>query len=295
MNEWQKILEKISPKIIPAIKEHIIQSERKNAPGIQIENDSFLWDHTIQVTSIAFELSREEEVDPLVPVLAALFHDAGKFTADGYHQDDTPEEQNAAAAAEELLMQLKIHPFVITEVRKALHALYMEKAEPGIAADIVHDADFLVKFGFLGAAQFFIKAALRGRSLSNAVLSSVSKELTYAAVLPENMRTPAGQKRAVSKKRNSRTYFRGLINELREAGIMDARIRIIEQPCPQNPNRQITLHLVEPSVCPQCGGLFEHMFIYESGLKCRKLNASISCAECDYSISLSFCLPEIAC
>lgn len=295
MNEWQKILNKISPEIIPKIRDYIIQKEKEGAPGMKPDNDSFLWDHTVQVTSIAYNLSRDEEVDPLVPLLAALFHDAGKFSGAGYHQDDKPEEQNASAAAEDLLMQLKIPPFVIAEVIKALNALYMEKAEPELAADIVHDADFLAKFGYLGAAQFFIKAALRGRNLSNIILSSVSKELTYAAVLPENMRTPAGQKRAVSKKRNSRAYFRGLITELREAGVMDVHIRIIKQPCPQNPNRQMTLHLVEPAACPQCGGRFEHLFTSESGLKCRKLNASISCTECDYSISLLFCLPEIPC
>jgi HD superfamily phosphodiesterase/predicted RNA-binding Zn-ribbon protein involved in translation (DUF1610 family) len=295
MNKWRKILNTISPAIIPEIRDYIIQKEQQGAPGMHPDSNSFLWDHTLQVTAIAFNLSLEEEVDPLVPVLTALFHDAGKFSSAGYHRNDKPEEQAAANAAESLLTRLKLHPFVIAEVTKALNTLYMENTEPELAADIVHDADFLAKFGYLGAAQFFIKAALRGHNLSNSMLSSVSKELTYAAVLPENMRTPAGQKRAVTKKRNSRTYFRGLINELRETGIMDARIRIIKQRCPQNPIRQMTLHLVEPAACPQCGGSFRHTFRTESGLKCRKLNASISCTKCKYSIELSFCLPEIPC
>ncbi len=295
MNEWRKMLNTISPAIIPEVRDYIIQKEQQGAPGMQPDSDSFLWDHTGQVTAITFNLSREEEVDPLVPVLTALFHDAGKFTISGFHQDDIPEEQHAAAAAVSVLSKLGLPQPVISKTGEALNALYQENAKPELAADIVHDADFLSKFGFQGAAQFFIKSALRGGSLSTAVFSSVSKELTYAAVLPENMRTPSGQKAAVIKKSHTRLFFRGLLKELNEAGIMDCRIRVIKQPCPQNPRRQMALHFVEPIACPQCKGAFQRFFSTESGLKCRKLNVQISCAECDYSIALSFCLPEISC
>jgi hypothetical protein len=294
-NDWRKFLDTISPEIIPEIKAFTIHAEQIGAPGLQPESDSFLWDHTIQVAAISFILSQEEEVDPLVPLLTALFHDAGKFSPNGYHQENIPEEQSSAAAARTILLKLGLPQPVITGVSDSLNTLYQENAAPELAADIVHDADFLSKFGFQGAAQLFIKSALRGRHLSNTVISSVSKELTYAEILPENMRTPFGQKAAVIKKKNSRIYFHGLLRELRDAGIMDCRIHIIKMPCPLQPQRLLSLHLVEPAACPQCGAAFKRNFSVEAGLKCRKLNGKIVCAGCEYSISLSFCLPEISC
>ncbi|MFO7867477.1 MAG: hypothetical protein R6V02_11800 [Candidatus Aminicenantes bacterium] len=295
MTQWMTIIDAVSPEIIPQIRAFIIQSERQGAPGLREDSDSFLWDHTLQVAAVTGALSREEKRDPVVPLLTALFHDAGKFTLTGYHRDDIPEEQTAAAAARVILSRLRVYSGMIEKVNASLNALYQEGRQTDPAADIVHDADFLSKFGFQGAAQFFIKSALRGRNLSSAVLSSVSKELTYAAVLPENMRTPAGKKMAHEKKHNTRVFFRGLLKELREAGMADFRIRIHPCPCPCNPDRTLSLHLAEPAECPACGGEFQHCFTTESGLKCRQLNAEISCRSCGHRMSVSFCLPEIPC
>ena len=98
-------------------------------------------------------------------------------------------------------------PADVKRVLAGLKALYREKSARSIVADIVHDADFLSKFGSLGVANFFAKAALRGRTIRAAVLQYSSKELTYASCLPQNMRTAAGRELAGRRASQSMKFF----------------------------------------------------------------------------------------
>ncbi|MBN2265791.1 MAG: hypothetical protein JW775_08260, partial [Candidatus Aminicenantes bacterium] len=160
-------------------------------------------------------------------------------------------------------------------------------------ADIVHDADFLSKFGYLGVANFFVKSTLRGRNLESSVLDYLSKELTYAAVLPANMRTASARRLAVKKAADTQRFFRSYIGELKEAHGLDLRVRTVEVPRPGARSRRAKVTLVLPVACAACGGKWETGFTTAKGLKCEKLEAMLRCAGCGDRRSISFCLPEL--
>ena len=96
-------------------------------------------------------------------MIAALFHDAGKFSGGKYHSDETIEEEESARIAERILRRFGMNAASIRKVLAGLRALYNEKSRGNAVAAILHDADFLSKFGALGIAGFFTKSALRGR------------------------------------------------------------------------------------------------------------------------------------
>ena len=181
----------------------------------------------------------------------------------------------------------------LRRLTSGLRALYNRSAAKNPVADIVHDADFLSKFGALGVANFFIKSTLRGKTLQDALMSSLSKELTYAACLPSNMRTRAGRRWAGRKSRDTLKFFRSLLRELKETQAADftiRRIRIYPESCPRRP---ADVWLAAPRSCGTCGGLWRAAFRTEQGIKCEKLEVEIKCSGCGNASSISFCLPEI--
>ena len=223
---WTSLIEERFPGLIANIREVIEKSEKEYE--IQNGNDgsaeSRLWEHTTHVASLAFRLARAENRPPLIPTLAALFHDAGKFAGGCYHSENTIEEEESAEIAKRVLASAGMKPAEITKVIAGIKALYNEKATKNSIAEIVHDADFLSKFGAMGVAAFFTKAALRGRTVESAMLGWLSKELTYAACLPQNMRTAAGKKLAEKKARDTIGFFRKFLAELNESGVATLRI-----------------------------------------------------------------------
>jgi len=182
----------------------------------------------------------------------------------------------------------------IRQVLSGLKGLYNEKAGKNAVAAILHDADFLSKFGALGVAGFFIKSALRGRTLRSAVLGYLSKELTYAACLPLNMRTAAGRRLAARKAADSLKFFRSLVAELRDARIADLKIKQIRLPYPSRTNQSLKVQLVVSPICPKCGGSWNMVWETEKGIKCNKLNIDWACSHCGERLETSFCLPELA-
>jgi hypothetical protein len=181
----------------------------------------------------------------------------------------------------------------IRRLTSGLRALYKEAAAKNSIADIVHDADFLSKFGALGVANFFIKSTLRGKTLQGALMSSLSKELTYAACLPSNMHTQAGRLWAERKSRDTLKFFRSLLQELREAQVADFEIKRIRVYPEYGHRRPASIQLAVPRSCEICGGCWRMAFRTEHGIKCEKLEAEIKCAGCGNAASFSFCLPEI--
>jgi len=279
------------PGLIDKLREIIQELESKHEGGSHSE--SFLWEHTLHAASIASRLAHAERVDPLIPVVAALFHDAGKFAGGGYHTDETPEEEESARIARKLLQQFGMKAPDIRRVLAGLKALYNEKARRNSVADIIHDADFLSKFGALGVAGFFIKSALRRRTLRSTVLGYLSKELTYASCLPLNMRTASGRKLAARKSSDSLRFFRSLLAELREARIANLRIRRLRIPNPAARNESLNVQLVLSPTCPKCGNSWAPAWTTDKGVKCRKLNVDWTCSHCREHLETSFCLPEI--
>lgn len=291
--EFERIVEKRSPGLVGRIRAEIEAAE-KEFDGAARKGGSFLWEHTSHVAAIGLSLARAEKRPPVLPVLAALFHDAGKFAGGRYHEDDTAEEESAAQVAERILKDARFPAKGIAAVSIALRSLYDEQARKTWISDIVHDADFLAKFGALGAAQFFVKSTLRGRTLRQAVVHSLSKELTYAACLPANMRTAAGKRLAKRKSTESLAFYRSLMREMKEAEGPDLSVRRLRVQPAGAGHGAVEVQLAVPRACPACGGRGAVTFSTEAGLKCEKLEALWACRACGESATYAFCLPEIA-
>jgi uncharacterized protein len=296
INDLEHLISPTYPNLIERIRQLIEDSERRfsqDADSNEKTFDSFLWEHTLHVASFARKIALAEGIDALDAVIAALFHDSGKFLEGHYHANDTPEEESAARLAKEVLIKEGMDKEKIDTITAALTALYNDKQPASKITDVVHDADFLAKFGYLGVANFFVKSALRGQNLHKALISSLSKELTYAATLKTNMRTATGEKLAEKKSVATLSYYQGLLDELREAGI--AFFKIIEEafPCPKNPNKILTLRMAVPEVCPECSNELSMSFASQTQTKCEQLTAKIHCVHCPSQYEITFCLPEI--
>ena len=314
---WTRVVEERFPGLIAKVRGEIEDSEKNYEArnGKDDSAESRLWEHTTHVAALAFRLARAEKRPPLMPTLAALFHDAGKFAGGLYHGENTIEEEESAATAKRILGEAGMKPAELAGTIAGIKALYNEKASKNPIAAIVHDADFLSKFGAMGIAAFFTKAALRGRTVESAMLGWLSKELTYAACLPQNMRTAAGKKLAAQKARDTIGFFRKLLGEMKESGIADLRIRRIRISDPRLPvtrnrvtgmsilkgsppeggsrGKNLEILLAASNRCPQCGGLWQSAWFTEDGVKCTKLNVEWHCADCGGSLGTSFCLPEV--
>jgi len=291
--DYPSVVESQFPGLIDKIREIIQESENKHE-GRNGHSESFLWEHTLHAASIAYQLAQAENLDPLIPVVAALFHDAGKFAGGKYHSDETVEEEESARIATRLLNDVGMKSSDIRRVLAGLRALYNEKARKNSVANIIHDADFLSKFGALGVAGFFIKSALRRRTLRSTVLGYLSKELTYASCLSLNMRTPSGRKLAAKKSADSLRFFRTLLTELRDARIANLKIRQLRIPNPAARNALLKVQLVLSPTCPKCGSGWNPAWTTDKGVKCRKLNVDWTCRQCGERLETSFCLPEVA-
>jgi HD superfamily phosphodiesterase len=273
--EFYRSLTALSPGLVERIRRTIEDAEKKFS-GKKEAKDGFLW----------------EENQDLV-ALTSLFHDAGKFAGGRYHADDKPEEEEAARLAREILEEAGLKMADVGHVVRALRSLYNPGARRNRLADIVHDADFLSKFGYLGVANFFVKSTLRGRNLESAVMDYLGKELTYAAVLPANMRTAAARRLAARKSADTLRFYRAFLDELKDAHGMEFRVRTFDVRRPAGRSKKARVSLALPASCGACGGKWETDFRTEKGLKCEKLEASIRCGACGDKRTVAFCLPEM--
>jgi len=281
------------PGLLEKVQVLIVEAERKFAGNAPEAEGSFLWEHTLHVAGLAFRLAEAEKRDPALAAVTALFHDAGKFAGGRYHADEIAEEERAAALAEKILPNTRMKAADRRAVAAALRALYNETSGGNPVADLVHDADFLSKFGYLGVAAFFTKSALRGRTLRDTVIRSLSKELTYAACLPLNMRTQAARDLAIRKSADSLSFFRSLLDELRTVHDLPFRIHTRRVKTSGKSGRRLTIRLVLPRFCETCRGSWTIGTDTSKGLKCETLEARAVCRGCGGSHEISFCLPEI--
>jgi HD superfamily phosphodiesterase len=299
MNEVRKLLESRFPGLHARIEQTLAESEARYNGRSAKAPSQFLLEHTQHTAAIARTLALRERVDPFLPVLVALFHDAGKFHDGEYHQDDVPEEEHAAALAATMLAGHGMERAEIELALQALRALYDDKLQCVGPCRIVQDADRLDKLGALGVGAFFTKATLRGRGLVDALVHTLSRELTYALAAPRSMFTESG--RALAREQSARTiaFFDSLLAELEGCGIAaferrtllldgDFRTRdgVIEQ------NMQVTI--VMPRACPECEGTIGLAHSRHRGLKCEMLKARLSCRACRWTREIAFCLPVIA-
>jgi hypothetical protein len=107
------------------------------------------------------------------------------------------------------------------------------------------------------------------------------------------MRTAAARRLAVKKSADTLRFYRGYLDELKAAHVMDFRIRTVEVPGVRGRSRRAQATLVLPVCCGACGGKWETEVRTSKGLKCEKLEASLRCSSCGERRSTSFCLPEL--
>jgi uncharacterized protein len=281
-----------APGLVERVRRTIEDSEKKFAAK-KDGRAGFLWEHTVLVAGQSFRLAKAEKENPDLAALVALFHDSGKFAGGRYHADDKPEEEAAARLARATLEEAGLKMADVGHVVRALRSLYRSGASRNRLADIVHDADFLSKFGYLGVANFFVKSTLRGRNLESAAMEYLSKELTYAAVLPANMRTAAARKLAARKSAETLRFYRGYLAELKEAHGLDFRVRTVNVPRPDGRGARAAVTLALPAGCGACGGKLATDIRAEKGMKCEKLEVGLRCAACGETRAISFCLPEL--
>jgi HD superfamily phosphodiesterase len=297
MNDINGLISPKYPNLIERIRLLIEGSEQRfsqHAVSTEEASDSFLWEHTVHVAALARKIALVEAVSATDAVIAALFHDSGKFLGGHYHDDEIPEEETAADLAQKMLTEEGMNPEKIDTITAAVAGLYSEKKPSNKITDVVHDADFLAKFGYLGIANFFTKSALRKKPLYKTLIASLSKELTYAAALKANMRTEAGKRMAEKKSEATQSFYTGLLDELREAGIAFFNIKEESFACPDNPDRVFSLRIAVPEHCPECSNDLSISFAIQRQTKCEQLTAKIQCVHCPKKYQVSFCLPEMA-
>ena len=246
---------------------------------------NFLWDHSYRVSKIAYKIAMSEGINPIVPTFAALLHDSGKFVLGKYHGDNIPEEKHSASIANKLLTEAGLSKEQISNVIIAISALYSDKLDCDINCQIVHDADRLEKLGTFGIANFFTKMALRGRNLSQSIIRSFSRELTYANAAPRTLFTKAGRNLAVERSKATINFFKDLLEDLRVYGL--GRYFLREHTIRDD----VKVMLVIPETCTECSGHYIIDIATEEGLKCEKLKAEYTCSKCNVTHALEFCLP----
>ncbi len=299
MNDVQNILEARFPGLHADIEKTLAETEaRYNGQTSQAPSE-FLLEHTRRTAAIAHKISQMEGVDSFLPVLVALYHDAGKFHDGEYHKDDVPEEEHAAALAGRMLAEFGVKRSDIETVREALRALYNDRLPCTGPCRIVQDADRLDKLGALGVGAFFTKAALRGRGLIDALVQTLSRELTYALAAPRSMVTETGKKLAQERAAKTIAFFDDLLGDLESWGIasFERRTIVLEENFRTRDGASIPrmeATIVMPRACPDCEVSLGLTHRRGRGVKCEKLIARFACGACDYAREVSFCLPVFA-
>lgn len=299
MNEVRKLLESRAPGLHACIEQALVECEADFNRRKQQAPSEFLVDHSRQTAAIAHLLAAREGVDPFLPVLVALFHDAGKFHGGAYHDDDVPEEEHAARLAEAMLAEHGLPRADIDALTAALRALYDDRLAPESAGRIVQDADRLAKLGTLGVGAFFTKATLRGRGLVDALEQTLSRELTYALAAPRSMLTDSGSDLASRWAAASVAYFDVLLADLAECGIaaFERRTLMLHGDFRDRDGEGVDtmeVTVVTPRECPQCEGSIDLEYQRERGVKCEMLRARTACRSCGHGREMAFCLPVFA-
>jgi len=299
MYDARNFLEARFPGLHSTIEQVLVDSEARYNRQTNQAPSEFLLEHTRRTAAIAHRVAGMEGVDPFLPILVALFHDAGKFHDGKYHKDDIPEEEHAAVLAEKMLSEFGVEHRDVVTVLEALRALYNDKLQCVGACRIVQDADRLDKLGTLGIAAFFTKAALRGRGLIDALAQNGSRELTYALAAPRSMFTETGKKLAGEHAAKTASFFDALLDDLENWGIASFERRTIvleEDFCTRDgvSIQSMEVTIVMPRACPNCAGSLGLSHVRGRGVKCEKLTARFACSGCGYARENSFCLPVFA-
>jgi len=299
MNDVRNVLEARFPGLYASIQKMLVEAEaRFNKQSGQAPSE-FLLEHTLRTAAIAHKIALMERVDPFLPALVALYHDAGKFHEGAYHQDRIPEEEHAALLAEKMLTGFGLEHHAIESVVESLRALYDERLPCIGPCRIVQDADRLDKLGALGVGAFFTKAALRGRGLVDALVQTLSRELTYARVAPRSMLTASGRQLAIEQAPKTLAFFDNLLEQIESWGIasFEHHTIVLDEDFHTRDGataRGMEVSIAMLSACPDCEGPLALTHRREQDVKCERFTARFQCAHCSYANETSLCLPLLA-
>ena len=299
MNEVRKLLESRFPGLHTRIERTLVDAEARYNRQTKQAPSEFLLEHTQRTAAIAHKIAAMEQVDAFLPVLVALYHDAGKFHEGEYHQDNVPEEEHAAILAGRMLAESGAERADIDAVLAALRSLYDDRLPSLQPCRIVQDADRLDKLGALGVGAFFTKATLRGRGLLDALVHTLSRELSYALAAPHSMLTETGKRLAGEQTAKTVAFFDELLHDLERWGIaaFERRPLLVEGDFRARDGasvRTVQVTIVMPRACPDCEAPIALTHRSVRGLKCDMLKARFACEACDYARDISFCLPILA-
>jgi len=299
MNDVQNLLDARFPGLHARIETMLAEAEARYNRQAGQAPSAFLLEHTRRTAAIAHRICAMEGLDPFLPDLVALYHDAGKFHEGEYHRDDTPEEEHAALLAGDMLAGFGVGESDIAAVQRALRALYDERLACAGPCRVVQDADRLDKLGTLGVGAFFTKATLRGRGLVDALESTLSRELTYALAAPRSMFTETGKKLALEQAAQSIAFFEQLLRDLENWGIaaFERRSIVLEEDFRTRDGatvHRMEVAIVMPRACPDCGAPLALTHRRGRGVKCEKLTARFACQDCGHARETAFCLPVLA-
>ncbi len=278
------VLASVDAGVLHEIRRTLIDQETAYQKESAEAGFSSLWAHSSRVGRIAHRIAAEEGLEPEPALLAGLLHDTGKFASGSYHEDDVPEEENAAGRAERILTGT-VYERWIPIVKEAILCTYLDGEATGGVAKAVYDADCLDKLGNIGVAQFFAKKALRRQFLNDEVLIRTSIELTYAYHAPDTLKTATG--RSLAKERSARThrFYTELLEEWRQLGLGSFVIRKEEI-------AGIVCFFVVPAAC-SCGARLALESDIQDSVKCRQVVANYRCRACLFDSTFSFCLPNV--
>ena len=299
MNKVRNVLEDRLPGLYAGIEKMLVGAEARYNDQAGQAPSQFLLEHTLRTAAIAHKIAAMEGVDSFLPTLVALYHDAGKFHEGAYHQDRIPEEEHAALLAQKMLTEFGLERPAIESVLQALRALYDERLACIGPSRIVQDADRLEKLGALGVGAFFTKAALRGRGLVDALVQTLSRELTYARVAPRSMLTASGKQLAMEQAPRTIAFFDDLLEQIESWGIASFERHSIVLDEDFRTRDGATVRGMEVSIamlraCPDCDGSLALTHRREQDVKCERFTARFQCVHCSYASETSLCLPLLA-
>jgi HD superfamily phosphodiesterase len=299
MNAVRKLLETRIPGLHARIETMLADAEALYARNAGQAPSQFLLEHSGRTAAIAYKVALMEGIDPFLPCLVALYHDAGKFHGGAYHEDDVPEEEHAASLAERMLAEAGLPRTDVEAALEALRALYQDAVPASAACRVVQDADRLDKLGVLGVSAFFTKAAMRGRGLVAALAQSLSRELTYAAAAPYSMLTETGRRLAREQAAKTLAFFDELVRDLEEWGIasFERRLIVLEEDFRArdgSPLPRLEVTIAMPRACPRCDASLGLAHSRRRGVKCEQLVVRFACAGCGHELQTQFCLPVFA-
>lgn len=279
VSQSQKLLAEVESTVRDQMQAEEAAHGRKDKPP------NSLWGHALRVALIAERLGLAEGVSSAACRLAGIFHDAGKFGGGCYHQGDTPEEERSVVVLREITENMGLDPLLLDQVEESILQLYRDAPDPTQLTKILFDADNLDKLGTLGVANYFIKAGLRGGGITPSVLYRTTVELTYARHAPRILATESGRELARKRAPDTISFYKNLLDSLREDGLYDFRIDEVYYD-------GLTIDVVSPVEC-DCGEKLSRRIWDIPGLKCFEIHLEHSCSSCGPRHELQFCRPRL--